>query len=172
MFLWNVSWRSMVHITVSNRESHPHIRPIQKVVPQHPNTDKMSTTFLGKKTDLTDWCVSTCMTHLAIISFLSRLWKCRHRQIFFLNFRVSATIQTYSTASRAFSLVEERSGKILWPLVVCAPFSSSVLYSEPPLQHKTSYMGFVVLMAITMVRIQGKGNQCSGPQSCPPSTNT
>jgi len=77
------------------------------------------------------------ITHLDI-NFLSKLWKWRQRHIFFLIFRVSATMPTYSTASRAFSLVEERSVNTLRPLFVYAPLNTSVLYIEPTLQHKIS----------------------------------
>jgi hypothetical protein len=56
--------------------------------------------------------------------------------MFFLIFKVSATIPTYSTASRAFSLVDERSVNTFLPLCVYAFLNTSVLYNEPPLQHK------------------------------------
>lgn len=87
-------------------------------------------------TDLTNTeTVSTFKTHLAII-FLSRIWKWRHKHIFFLIFKVSATIPTYSTASRAFSLVDERSVNTFLPVCVYAFLNTSVLYNEPPLQPK------------------------------------
>jgi hypothetical protein len=94
----------------------------------------------GHNTDLANMeTVPTFKTHLAII-FLSRMWKWRHKQMFFLIFKVSATIPTYSTASRAFSLVDERSVNTFLPVYVYASLNTSVLYSEPLLQHKIRYI--------------------------------
>lgn len=124
---------------------------------------KSKLNMTGYYTDLTiTETVSATKTHLAII-FLSRIWKWRHKHMFFLIFKVSATIPTYSTASRAFSLVDERSVNTFSPLCVYAFLNTSVLYTVPPLQHKkdTSMTDEVVTAVSMKIIVFRDMMQCS-----------